>query len=203
MITGYVDDENGAQINGSITVSKKKQTFDMRLHWPNLDYTTIGVTKGSDGECDKNRQGFFDGDRMTFPFYHSTYQVGTNDGYLNSSSNRGALWRLSFPSEKEAILDKVIQSLTRFQQFYKNISLRDLGQTFDLDVKRAQDLAYCAIKANVIKASINQKESMLLFNIDSAQDKNRTLYTGVQDLVVAIKSSSANSSSSSSSSALP
>ena len=124
VITGYVDDKNGAQINGSITAVEKKMTFDMRIHWVNMDYTTIGVTKGSDGESDKLRLGHFDGDRMTFPFYHSTYQVGTDDGYLNSSSTRGSLWRLTFSDEKEAVLDKVVETFSRFQKLYKNISLK-------------------------------------------------------------------------------
>ena len=189
-ITGYVDDKEDAQINGSITTVKKKMTFDMRIHWPNMDYTTIGVTKGKNGASDKLRLGNFDGDRMTFPFYHSTYQVGTDDGYLNSSSTRGALWRLSFSDEKETVFDKVVKTLSRFQQFYKNISLKDLGESFDLDEKKAQDLAYCAIKANVLKGSINQKEGLLVFDSDGAQDRNRAIFKSVQDLVGEIKSAS-------------
>ena len=118
---GYVDNMNGAQINGSITVTKEgKLNFDARVHWPNQDYTTIGVKKASQGDCDQNRLGQFDGDRMTFPFYHSTYQVGTGDGYLNSSNSTNALWRLRFSSDKEAVLGKAVENLRKFQTFYKN-----------------------------------------------------------------------------------
>ena len=97
---------------------------------------------------------------------------------------------MSFSDEKETVFDKVVKTLSRFQQFYKNISLKDLGESFDLDEKKAQDLAYCAIKANVLKGSINQKEGLLVFDSDGAQDRNRAIFKSVQDLVGEIKSAS-------------
>ena len=57
--------------------------------------------EGKNGAGDKLRLGNFDGDHVTFPFYHA-YQVGTDDGYLNSSSTRGRL-AIEFSDEGDCV----------------------------------------------------------------------------------------------------
>lgn len=187
---GGTDTSAGTELSGTIkTEVTKKGTvnyyFDMRIHWPNQDYTTLGVVKGQDGGMDENRKGQFKNGTLRFPFYHSTFQSAAKT-YENSSASSESLRKLQFPDTKNVVLRKILSNLSYIEKYFKNIHLDELGHNFGITGTKAMELAYCAIKAGVLSASINQMDKHVYFTT-RVGNKSREMFTEMQDLVVSLQ----------------
>ena len=183
-LEGFVNHPKN-DLDGNIVAG---DTFDILIHWPNGDSTTMGLKKGQTDPTTKYGR-LFDG-RMTFPFYHTVYNADSGV-HENLNESNATLIRLRFSEDKAAILDKVLRNLKRVQDTFRNVSLKVLGQYMGgISVSHAQTLAFCAIKAGIVDASIHQIDGYIYFEKTGSAAPRRVFET-VQNVYDSIERASA------------